>query len=149
VTWVVVVEDVAAQEMGDLLDEALGEEAEFCVGVSNSHKGNGVLDGGELCVKIVLRKGSGANGRPKETEARGELDGESGAEDVSWVGFGGVLCCGLVKLRVGIGKCPDVEVRMRVFIGLTKHPRGAPIVAKLSHKNWRSSRGTQAETSST
>ena len=57
--------------------------------------------------------------------------------------------CGSVRLSVGSGERPEVEVRMRVFMGLTKHPRGAPIEAKLSHRNWRSSRGTQAETSST
>ena len=60
-----------------------------------------------------------------------------------------VASCGLVRLSVGIGEWPEVEVRIRVFMGLTKHPRGAPIEAKLSHKNWRSSRGTQADTSST
>ncbi len=31
--------------------------------------------------------------------------------------------------RFGIGEWPEVEVRMRVFIGLTKHPSGVPMVA--------------------
>jgi len=35
---------------------------------------------------------------------------------------------------------------MQVFIGLTKHPSGAPMVANWSQRNFRSARGTQAET---
>ena len=51
--------------------------------------------------------------------------------------------------RVLSGEWADVEVSMRVFIGLTKHPSGLPRVLKLSQRNSRSSRGAQTETSST
>ncbi len=46
VVRVVVVEDVAAQEVGYLLDEALGEELEFgvWVGYRGGHDGDAVLD---------------------------------------------------------------------------------------------------------
>ena len=60
-----------------------------------------------------------------------------------------VARCGLVRRSAGSGEWPEVDVRMRVFMGFTKHPRGAPIEAKLLHRKWRSSRGTQADTSST
>ncbi len=56
---------------------------------------------------------------------------------------------GLRVAMAGSGECPEVDVRILVFMGLTKQPNGAPMQLKLSHKNWRSSRGTQAETSST
>jgi len=42
-----------------------------------------------------------------------------------------------------------VEVNIRVFIGLMKHPSGLPRVLKWSQRNSRSARKTQAETSST
>ena len=46
----------------------------------------------------------------------------------------------------GFGETPEVDIRMRVFVGLTK-PNGALILAKLSQRNCRSMRGgTQAET---
>ncbi len=35
----------------------------------------------------------------------------------------------------GIGEWPEVEVRMRVFIGLTKHPSGVLMVANWSQRN--------------
>ena len=46
VVCVVVVEDVTAQAVGYLLDEALGEELEFgvWVGYCGGHDGNAVLD---------------------------------------------------------------------------------------------------------
>ena len=56
---------------------------------------------------------------------------------------------GLMWWRSGIGEWPEVEVSIRVFIGFTKQPSGAPMVANLSHRNCRSLSGTQAETSST
>jgi hypothetical protein len=49
----------------------------------------------------------------------------------------------------GIGEWPEIEVRMCVFIGLTKHFSGAPMVANWSQRNFKSASGTQAETSST
>ncbi len=56
---------------------------------------------------------------------------------------------GLMWWRSGIGEWPEVEVSIQVFIGFTKQPSGAPMVANLSHRNCRSLSGTQAETSST
>ena len=56
---------------------------------------------------------------------------------------------GLIWKRLGKGKWPEVEVRIHVFIGLTKHPSGAPMVADRLQTNCKSSSGTQAETSST
>jgi hypothetical protein len=35
----------------------------------------------------------------------------------------------------GIDEWPEVEVRMRVFIGLTKHPSGALMVANWLQRN--------------
>ena len=48
--------------------------------------------------------------------------------------------------RVLSGEWLDVEVNMRVFIGLTKHPSDLPRALKWSLRNSRSSRRTQAET---
>ena len=48
---------------------------------------------------------------------------------------------GLIWWRSGSGEWPKVEVRMRVFIGLMKHPSGAPTVANRSQRNCRSARG--------
>jgi hypothetical protein len=56
---------------------------------------------------------------------------------------------GLSWRRSGSGEWPKVEVRMWVFIGLTKQPSGAPMVKNQSQRNFRSSRGMQAKTSST
>ena len=60
-----------------------------------------------------------------------------------------VVSVGLMWWRSGIGEWPEVEVSIRVFIGFTKQPSGAPMVANRSHRNCRSLSGTQAETSST
>ena len=60
-----------------------------------------------------------------------------------------VASVGLMWWRSGIGEWPEVEVSIRVFIGFTKQPSGAPMVANRSHRNCRSLSGTQAETSST
>jgi hypothetical protein len=54
---------------------------------------------------------------------------------------------GLRRWMLGSGERPEVDVRIRVFIGLTKQPKGAPMLANLSQRNLRSTRGTQAETS--
>jgi hypothetical protein len=56
---------------------------------------------------------------------------------------------GLRRRISGSGERPEVDVRIRVFIGLTKQPKGAPMLAKLSQKDWRSMRGIQKETLST
>ncbi len=40
-----------------------------------------------------------------------------------------VASVGLRWKRYVIGEWPEVEVRMHVFIGLSKHPSGAPMVA--------------------
>ncbi len=59
-----------------------------------------------------------------------------------------VASVGLRWKRSGIGEWSEVEVRMHVFIGLTKHPSGAPMVANWSQRNCKSASGTQAEMSS-
>ena len=46
---------------------------------------------------------------------------------------------GLRVEMVGRGECPEVDVRILVFMGLTKQPSGAPMRLKLSQRNWRSS----------
>ena len=56
---------------------------------------------------------------------------------------------GLMWWRSGIGERPEVEVSIRVFIGFTKQPSGAPKVANWLHRNCRSLSKTQAEMSST
>ena len=48
----------------------------------------------------------------------------------------------------GSGEWPEEEVSMRVSIGLMKQPSGVPMEAN-GQRNFRSLRGTQAETSST
>ncbi len=40
-----------------------------------------------------------------------------------------VASVGLLWKRLGKGEWPEVKVRIRVFIGLTKHLSGAPMVA--------------------
>ncbi len=42
---------------------------------------------------------------------------------------------GLRWKRSGIGEWSEVEVRMRVFIGLTKHPSGAPVAVNWPQRN--------------
>jgi hypothetical protein len=60
-----------------------------------------------------------------------------------------VASVGLGWKRSGIGEMPEVEVRMCVFMGFTKHPRGAPMVETRSQRNCKSASETQAETLST
>ena len=60
-----------------------------------------------------------------------------------------VVSEGLVWWRSDSGEWPEVKVRMREFIGLMKHPSGAPMVANWSKRNCRSVRGTHAETLTT
>ena len=60
-----------------------------------------------------------------------------------------VASVGFSSWMSGSGEWPDVEVSIRVFIGFTKQPIGAPMVANLSQRNFRSSSGVHAETSST
>jgi hypothetical protein len=60
-----------------------------------------------------------------------------------------VASVGLSWWRSGSGEeWPKVEVRIRVFIGLTKHPCGAPMVTNWLQRNFRAPRGTQRETPS-
>ena len=61
-----------------------------------------------------------------------------------------VASVGLSWWRSGSGEeWPKVEVRIRVFIGLTKHPCGAPMVTNWLQRNFRAPRGTQREMPST
>ncbi len=50
-----------------------------------------------------------------------------------------VASVGLMWKRSGKGEWPEVEVIIRVYIGLTKHPSGAPMVANWSQTNCKSS----------
>ncbi len=59
-----------------------------------------------------------------------------------------VASVGLRWRRSGIGELPEVEVRMRVFIGLTKHPSGVLMVPNWLQRNCKSASGRKAETSS-
>ena len=81
------------------------------VGNRCRHEGNGVLDGSELCVEVILSEGGGANWRAEEAETIREFDGKSGAEDVIGVGFGGVFSDrggdGRGELWVGEAECGD------------------------------------------
>ncbi len=47
--------------------------------------------------------------------------------------------------RSGIGEWPEIEVRMCDFIGLTKHPSGALMVANWLQRNCTSASGMQAK----
>ncbi len=51
--------------------------------------------------------------------------------------------------RVWRGEEPDVDVRIRVFIGFMKQPRGRPRRSKFWQRNSMSASGVQVETSST
>ena len=84
------VEDVAAQEVGYLLDEALGEELEFgvWVGYCGGHDGNAVLDFCQLGIKVFLGKGWRTNGGSKEAEAGGENSREGWTQDIYVIWFG-------------------------------------------------------------
>ncbi len=54
-----------------------------------------------------------------------------------------VASIGLRWKRSGNGEWPEIEVRMHVFIGLTKHPSGAPMVANQLQRNCKSTSGMQ------
>ena len=68
---VVVVEDVAAQEVGYLLDEALREESEFSVraGYGGRHGGDACLDVNKLGIEVFMGEGLRTNGGAKEGES--------------------------------------------------------------------------------
>ena len=90
---VVVVENVATQEVGYLLDEALGKESEFSVwaGCCGEHDGNAVLDFCQLDMEVFLGKGWRANSGLKEVEAGGEFNMEEWTQDIYVVWFGRIL----------------------------------------------------------
>ena len=69
---VVVVEDVTAQEVGYLLDEALEEELEFSVwvGYCGGHDGNAVLNFYQLGIEIFLGKGQRLGIQQESQEGR-------------------------------------------------------------------------------
>ncbi len=97
-------------------------------------------------------------GEPRRREPVVSLVGIGGAEGSDLFGCSEyfAMVFDIEDVRVGsnwesvlIGESPYVEVSMRVFIGLTKHPSGLPRLLKWSQRNSRSSWVTQAETSST
>jgi hypothetical protein len=89
---VVVIEDVAAQEVGYLLDEALQEESEFGVPVSDGsgHGGDACLDVGQLGVEVFSGKGWRSYRGTEEAETSCEFGWEWRAEDINIVRFGRV-----------------------------------------------------------
>ncbi len=98
VVHVVVVEDVTAQEVGYLLDEALGEESEFGVWVSycGGHDGNAVLDFYQLGIEVFPGEGWRSNRGAKEAESSSEFGGEGWAQDIYVIWFGRILGDGFV-----------------------------------------------------
>ncbi len=92
------VEDVAAQEVGYLLDEGLGEELEFgvWVGYCGGHDGNAVLDFYQLGIEVFPGEGWRSNGGAKEAESSSEFGGEGWAQDIYVIQFGRILGDGVV-----------------------------------------------------
>ncbi len=90
---VVVVENVVTQEVGYLLDEALGKESEFSVwvGYGGGHDSNTILDFCQLGIEVFLGKGWRANRGSKEVEASGEYGREGGTQDIYVIWFGRIL----------------------------------------------------------
>jgi hypothetical protein len=90
---VVVVESVATQEVGYLLDETLGKESEFSVwvGCCGGHDGNTVLDFCKLGIEVFLGKSWRANRGPKEVEADGEFGREGWTQGIYAIWFGRIL----------------------------------------------------------
>jgi hypothetical protein len=95
VIHVIVIESVATQEVGYLLDEALalGKESEFIVWVSycGGHDGNAVLDFFQLGIEVFLGKGWRANRVSKEAEAGGEFGREGCTQNIYAIWFGRIL----------------------------------------------------------
>ncbi len=87
------VENVATQEVGYLLDEALRKESEFSVWVSycGGHDSNTILDFCQLGIVVFLGKGWRANRGSKEAEAGGEFGREGGTQDIYVICFGRIL----------------------------------------------------------
>jgi hypothetical protein len=88
-----VVENVATQEVGYLLDEALEKESEFSVwvGYCGGHDSNTLLDFCQLGIKVFSGKGWRANRGSKEAEASGEFGREGGTQDIYVIWFGRIL----------------------------------------------------------
>ncbi len=95
-------------------------------------------------IEVFLGKGWRANRGSKEAEAGGEFSREGGTKDIYsfglveyWeiVSVMEVASVGLRWKRSGIGEWSKVEVRMHIFIGLTKHFSGAPMAANRLQRN--------------
>jgi hypothetical protein len=88
-----VVENIATQEVGYLLDEALEKESEFSVWVDycSGHDSDTILDFCQLGIEVFLGKGWRANRGYKEAEAGGEFGREGGTQDISVIWFGRIL----------------------------------------------------------
>ena len=67
----IVVEDVAAQEVGYLLDKASREESEFSVwaGYGSRYGGDACLDVNQLGIEVFMGEGLRTNGGAKEGES--------------------------------------------------------------------------------
>ncbi len=92
------IEDVTAQEVGYLLDEALGEESEFgvWVGYCGGHGGNAVLDFNQLSIEVFPGEGWRSNGGTEETESVFELGWEGWVQYIYVIQFGRILGDGVV-----------------------------------------------------
>ncbi len=91
---VVVVENIATQDVGYRLDEALGKALEFSVwvGYCSGCDGDTVLDVCQLGIEVFLGKGWRANrGGSKEVEAGGEFGREGWTQDIYVIWFGRIL----------------------------------------------------------
>jgi hypothetical protein len=90
---VVVVENIATQEVGYLMDETLGKESEFSVwvGYCSGHDGDTVLDFCQLGIEVFLGKGWRANRGSKEAETSGEFGREGWTQDIYVIWFSRIL----------------------------------------------------------
>jgi len=82
-------------------------------------------------------------GWPSRRKPVVSLTGSAGADLLVGWGFVEVMDCtkvGFVVWREGRVDMPLHEVRIRVFDGLTKHPRDAPVLSSVLHRKGRSER---------
>jgi hypothetical protein len=157
---VIVVENIVTQEVGYLLDEALGKSRSLVCGLVIAVDMIAIQFwiSASWVMKYSWAKAGEPTGDPRRRKPVVSLAGRG--EPRTSMSFGLVeyweivsamegASVGLRWKRSGIGEWPEVEVRMRVFIGLTKHPSGVPMVANWSQRNCKSASGTQTETLST
>ncbi len=94
ISRVVVVENVTTQEVGYLLDDALGKESEFSVwvGYCGGHDGDTVLVFCQLGIIVFLGKeGWRVNRGSTEAEASDKFGREGWTQDIYVIWFGRVM----------------------------------------------------------